>query len=278
MLRCKQDLGQLELEQAGKFLRGKWHVCSFQVFWNNVQAAISVLFTHALGKQCGMEDSRLGSLTDLCEDGGHLSKLGSFLSLSFFICKLCVIVPQRAVVMLTYTRYLVSWYVAGSQLMQALSQKIGLACMCILKLHVEPEFMLLFILCRRRPVYSIPIELGVLRLLQRVQKTQGWEETSNTQRDPWKIENCSVINQFISGVSGKGTGLLVHIAVFRTLAFILLPFWRSSQWSLQLKHSGFLGIYLHGTLNTSWRQFHYHFLICILCLLEHEVDLVSYKN
>lgn len=42
----------------------------------------------------------LGSSTDLCEDGGHFCKLGSFLSLKFFTCKLCIIVPQRAIVML----------------------------------------------------------------------------------------------------------------------------------------------------------------------------------
>ena len=36
MLGFKEDLAQLELVWAWKFLRGKCHAHSFQVFWNNV--------------------------------------------------------------------------------------------------------------------------------------------------------------------------------------------------------------------------------------------------
>lgn len=52
------------------------------------------------GKQYGMEDSRLRSLTDLCEDGVQLCKIFRFLSLRFLIRKMCVIVPPRALVRL----------------------------------------------------------------------------------------------------------------------------------------------------------------------------------
>lgn len=53
------------------------------------------------GKQCDMEDFRLGSLTDQYENGGCLCKIFRFLSL-YLICKMCIIsiVPPRAFVML----------------------------------------------------------------------------------------------------------------------------------------------------------------------------------
>lgn len=44
---------------------------------------------------------------------------------------------------------------------------------------------------------------------------------SDTHRDPWKYKKYSVINKSLSVVNSKGTGLLVHSAVFRILTLIL---------------------------------------------------------
>lgn len=63
------------------------------------------------------------------------------------------------------------------------------------------------------------IELGVLSVAESREGKKGVKRLSDTQRDPWKIETCRMINKFNSSVSGKGTSLSVHIAVFRIPAF-----------------------------------------------------------
>lgn len=74
------------------------------------------------------------------------------------------------------------------------------------------------------------IEPGVLRWSQRQSsedKEKGVKSLSDTQRDPWKYKKYSVINKSLFLVDSKGTGLLVHSAVFRILTLILFLSLRS---------------------------------------------------
>lgn len=63
------------------------------------------------------------------------------------------------------------------------------------------------------------IELGVLSVTESREGKKGVKRLSNTQRNPWKIETCRMINKFNSSVRGKGTRLSVRIVVFRIPAF-----------------------------------------------------------
>lgn len=73
MLEFKKDVGQLELELAGKFLRGRWHARSSQVLWSNVWAAVKGPFTHS-----PRDAVWYGSQTALSEDGGPCARYLAF--------------------------------------------------------------------------------------------------------------------------------------------------------------------------------------------------------
>ena len=195
-----------------------------------------------------MEDFRLGSLTDQYEYGGYLCEIFTFLSLCFLICKMCIIsvVPPRAFVTLDdLCQCQASSVLAHRRFSKNVDIVIGnrisiyTHSSLTIKVHHTTEFILLFCISSEGD-----LTLHILRLSQRDWRDdkKGVKRLSNTQRDPCKIENYSMINKRMAAVTGRGTSLSVCIEIFRIPAFILLTSQKSINWSSRLTPS--LGLWV----------------------------------